>query len=59
MLDKLVVRIKDLDHAIAKQEQIMNQAMADLNLVLGQKKEVLHLISVLEKESVANMPQDN
>lgn len=42
---KLLDRLVDLEAAIANKNQEVNQAMADLNFLLGQKAEVNNLLS--------------
>lgn len=46
--EELENRLKSIEEAILKQNTMINQALADLNAMIGSKQEVLHWISQLD-----------
>lgn len=46
--EELENRLKSIEEAILKQNTMINQALADLNAMIGSKQEVLHWMSQLD-----------
>lgn len=57
MKEKLLERMKLMEEAIARQQQAVNQAMADLNALHGSRQELNFIIAMADEPVLEAVPE--